>query len=642
MPDPTSVRADAGAPLPHRTRPAHSAHGAFCASLLVASVLASALASIAVPGGALGAQPTRRERRDTANAPTLPREVARAAASLFNAPTTTRVFGRYDVAATTTIEGDVAVLDGPVTIGGHITGRLTAINADVTFRPGARVDGDVFVVGGVVEGRLDADLRGDYQSFRQPLDYVREEDRLIPELADEEESSGTWWRWRRTNGGPRRRTTAGVTFSTGRTYNRVEGLPIQIGPTLEHDFGGGRVLVEAFGIFRTAEQFSFDRENLGHIARAEVRLGRGLELRAGGRLYDEVAPVEGWQLGGAETGLASFFLRRDFRDYFERHGGTAYASVFAGPDASVTFSLSDERWVSREARDVITLFRTGATWRPNPLTDEGRVHRANATVRVDTRNDVSRPWAGWYVEADYERGTGDFTTLAPTSGNLLASAGPIPVGQLGVRDLTPGRRDYGRGFLDLRRYNRLSPDAQLNFRFVLGGYLHGDPLPMQRRFSLTGPGALPGFDFRSSAASAIGGADVGQCAVGGVEPAGTPAQCERMALAQAEYRGDIRVRLFGDDEDGRVRRRAWRTDASWVVFADAGRGWLVGERDREGLVYPRGSAPGLDSFLADVGVGLDFGYNRTNDLGSVGIYVAKAVTRPSPGANVFLRIRRRF
>ena len=634
----TLVRADAGAPSPQRI---HARHGAFCASLLAALLLAS----LAVPGGALSAQPTRRDRarRDTANAPTLPREVARSAAALFNAPTTIRVFGRYEVPADRTIDGDVAVLDGPVMVAGHITGRLTAINADVTFRPGARVDGDVFVVGGVVEGRLDADLRGDYQSFRQPLDYAREEDRLIPELVDEEETSGTWWRWRRTNGGPRRRTTAGATFSTGRTYNRVEGLPIQIGPTLEHDFGGGRVLVEAFGIFRTAEQFTWDSRNLGHLARAELRLGRGLETRVGGRLFDEVAPIEGWQLGPAETGLASFFLRRDFRDYYGRHGGTAYASMFAGPDASVTLSFSDERWAARDARDVFTLFRTSATWRPNPVTDEGRLHRANATVRVDTRNDVSRPWAGWYVEADYERGQGGFTALAPTSADLLApSEGAIPIGQLGRRDRTPGRRTYGRGFLDLRRYNRLSPDAQLNFRVVLGGYLHGDPLPLQRRFSLTGPGALPGFDFRTGAASAIAGADIGQCSVGGVEPTGSPAQCERMALAQAEYRGDIRVRLFGDDEDGRVRRRAWRTDASWVVFADAGRGWLVGKRDREGLVYPRGSAPGLDSFLADVGVGLDFGYNRTNDLGSVGVYVAKAVTRPSPGANVFLRIRRRF
>ncbi len=600
-------------------------------------VAVAALLGLAMPPAAAGAQPTR---RDTSNAPTLPREVARDAAARFNAPGTTRVFGPYDVPAGRTVEGDVAVLDGPVTVGGHITGRLTVLNADLTLRPGARVDGDVFVVGGVVDGRLDADLRGDYQSFRQPLQYTRADDRLTPVLSEDEQ--GTWWRWRRTTVGPRRRTTTGLTLSSGRTYNRVEGLPIHFGPSLEHDFGSGGVLIEALGIFRTAEQFAWDSANVGHLVRAELRLGQGLELRAGGRLFDQVAPVEDWQLGPAETGLAAFFLRRDFRDYFGRHGGAAYVSAFAGPDASVTVSLSDERWVSRAARDVFTLFRNNATWRPNPAADEGRVHVLNTALRIDTRNDVDRPWAGWYVAADYERGRGAFTSLAATSASLLPPGVDVPIGELGRRDLAPGRRAYGRGFVDVRRYNRLTPDAQLNFRVALGGWLHGDPLPLQRRLSLTGPGALPGFDFRQPALIGSARSDVGQCSLGGAEPAGSPAQCERMALLQAEYRGDIRVKLFGDDDEGRVRRRAWRTEASWVVFADAGRGWLVGPRDAGEVVYPRGRLPAIGSFLTDLGAGLDFGHNRTNDLGSFGIYVAKAVSRPSPGANVFVRIRRRF
>ncbi|MGZ8412981.1 MAG: hypothetical protein ACXW61_06690 [Gemmatirosa sp.] len=611
------------------------------ARLSLAACLACATL-VATFGAAVTARPAAAQptRRDTANAPTLPREVARDAAVRFNAPTTTRVFGPYEVPTGRRIDGDVAVLDGPVTIAGHVAGRLTVINADVTLRPGARIDGDLFVVGGVVDGRLDADLRGDYQSFRQPLQYTRSDDRLSPVLTEDE--SGTWWRWRRTAIGPQRRTTAGLTLSSGRTYNRVEGLPIHFGPSLEHDFGGGSVLVEALGIFRTAEQFSWDSANVGHLVRAELRLGDGFELRAGGRLYDVVAPVETWQLDPAETGFAAFLLRRDFRDYFGRHGGAGYVSLFAGRDASITLSLADERWATRGARDVFTLFRNDATWRPNPVADEGRVHVLNTTLLVDTRNDVEHPWAGWYVEADYERGTGEFTSIAPTSASFVPDREVEPTGVLGLRDLTPGRRTYGRAFVDVRRYNRLTPDAQLNFRLAFGGWLHGDQLPMQRRFSLTGPGALAGFDFRQPATVSSATSDVGQCTVGGVEPAGSPAQCERMALAQVEYRGDIRVRLFGDDDEGRVRRRAWRTDLSWVVFADAGRGWLVGPRDAGESVYPRGSLPPIGSFLADVGAGIDFGHSRANDLGSFGIYVAKAVTRPSPGANVFVRIRRRF
>jgi hypothetical protein len=55
---------------------------------------------------------------------------------------------------------------------------------------------------------------------------------------------------------------------------------------------------------------------------------------------------------------------------------------------------------------------------------------------------------------------------------------------------------YSRALFDLRRYNRLGPNAQLNLRAVFGGWVNGDALPVQRRFAVSGIDALPGFDFR--------------------------------------------------------------------------------------------------------------------------------------------------
>jgi hypothetical protein len=117
-------------------------------------------------------------------------------------------------------------------------------------------------------------------------------------------------------------------------------------------------------------------------------------------------------------------------------------------------------------------------------------------------------------------------------------------------------------------------------------------------------------------------------------------------MAQAELRGDLRFGFFDhDDEDDDRRRRWWGgdidLDGSWVVFADAGRGWLVGERGGD-LTYPRGSLPQLGSFLTDVGVGLDFGDRGWGDPGSIGVYLAKSVSRPSQPVNFFVRVRRRF
>ena len=596
----------------------------------LAGALTAAASGIGV--GPLVAQERGRAERE--GAPSLPRYVAREVVELYNAPSTMRVDGALDVATDRDIEGDVAVLGGPVTVAGRIRGRLLAINADVTFRSGARVDGDVTVVGGVVDGRQEARLDGELRIYRQALRYRLENDRLISEREEAAEDEPRPW-WRRRDRWERRTYTS-LSLGSAKTYNRVEGLPIKFGPALTHDFRTGRLRVDARGIFRTAGEFKWDSANVGHDARLELQLGRRAGVRVGGRLYDEVEAVETWQLGEVETGLASFFAHRDYRDYYNRHGGRAYVSLLAGRDADVTFSLADERWASRSVRDPWTLFRNGAEWRPNPRMDEGRLHVANATLRIDTRNDEDNPWSGWYLVADYERGTGGFTSFGPLSADILPPTTPATLP--GVRSTAPGTRTYGRGFFDVRRYNRLSPEARIDLRLVGGGWLHGDPLPLQRRFSVTGPGAMAAFDFRRP----VGTSDPGQCNVGGMVPAGSPAQCERFAMAQVELRGDLRVDLFDHGWDDRGR---WDADidfdGSWVVFADAGRGWLVGDRVGE-VVYPKGEVPNVGSFLSQIGIGFDFGDRSWGDEGTIGVYAAKSVSRPSQPVNFFVRVRRRF
>jgi hypothetical protein len=70
-----------------------------------------------------------------------------------------------------------------------------------------------------------------------------------------------------------------------------------------------------------------------------------------------------------------------------------------------------------------------------------------------------------------------------------------------------------------------------------------------------------------------------------------------------------------------------------VVFADAGRGWLVGPEDG-GRSYPASAAPPLSTFQTDVGIGLM--------LDDVGLYLAKPLTRNDAPMNFFIRLRPRF
>ena len=555
----------------------------------------------------------------------LPRDVAREAAALFNSTATLRSTSSLSIEEGREVVGDVAVLNGPLTIGGRIRGRVIALNSDVILRPSARIDGDLLVVGGEVDGRDAARIDGEIRIYRQTLRYRQEGDYIVAERDSTVEEGEPWWR--RLERRRADRSWSKLQIATAGAYNRTEGLPINLGPQVNRTTTWGSTRLDAYAIVRTASSFQSSHNDVGHNARAEIRIGRLAGFAFGGRLFNEVDGVETWQLSDLETGLASFLAHRDYRDYFQRHGGSVSMSLFAWRDLSITGSFSDERWLTRRDFDPYTLFRNQAHWRPNPAVDEGRMHVATGDLTIDTRNDDENPWSGWFIEADWERGVGTLARAAVATGG-------------GVTFTPPTHTDYARGFLDLRRYNRLSPDAQLNLRVVLGGWLNGDRLPLERRLSVDGPGAMPGFGFRTLSADVV---DVGTCNTGTAFP-GQPALCDRMALAQVEYRGDLHFDFGEDwwwndeaDVPGKAAHRShthhFRSDGTWVVFADAGRGWLVGPPDGA-LTYERDKFPSFSTFRTDIGAGLNFG--------GVGFYVAKAMSKSNEAARFFLRLRHRF
>ena len=586
------------------------------------TTLALALAMLSACAALGGAQQRDSTQRG------LPRDVAREAASRFNSSSVAlRSTERLEVEAGREVRGDVAVLGAPVTIAGHVTGSVIAINTDVSLRPTARIDGDLLVVGGDVDGRESAYVGGEISIYREAMRYRQEAGQLVAVREREDAPNEDRW-WRRLE---RRRNTENwskIQIASAGAYNRVEGLPINLGPQIFRKFDGGSARFDGYAILRTGSSFSSADNDVGHNVRGELRIGRLEGVAFGGRAFNVVEGVEEWQLSELEVGLASFLAHRDYRDYFQRHGGSGYVSLFLWRDLSLTGSLSDERWATRRTNDPYTLFRNQADWRPNPMLDEGRVHVVNGTLKIDTRSDPDNPWSGWYVAADWERGVGSLARQA-------ASTVLPPV--LGAAE----RLDYTRGFIDVRRYNRLSPDAQLNFRAVVGGWLNGDQLPLQRRLSVDGPGAMPGFGFRVPR----DGVDNGTCNADGSFP-GRPAMCERIALAQVEYRGDLHIDFsplwnWNDSEYSTSRESAahrshvnhFRRDGTWVLFADAGRGWLVGTPSST-LTYDRQTLPALSTFRTDIGAGFDFG--------GIGLYLAKAISVSKEPARFFVRLHHRF
>lgn len=547
----------------------------------------------------------------------IPADVASAIAAIHNAPETQRITGVVSIARDSTVPGSLAIRGGALTLGGRIGGSLVAINSDVTFLEGASVAGQVYVVGGTITGRASAAIGGDLIAYGETLRYRISEggEELTIEAPDGARqmrtagSAGDFW-----NQGQSGTSTRFDVFSVrgGSAYNRVEGYPILIGPRLRMQRDWGSFVMYARGIVRTAEPMSWDRGTLGHDAGAEVRWRRGAGVGIGMTAFDRIDPVESWQLSDQEVALASAVLHRDYRDYYSRHGGQAYVRGYLHDNAWLRVGYGRERWDSRGARNPWSLFRDGARWRDNPAVDEGRANLLTAALTFDTRNLSYAPGTGWYVQGTVEHAS--FEGDRPGDPESLG---------LWIAD----RREYTRGFLDVRRYNRLAPGVQVNVRAVVGGWMSGDALPLQRRLSVGGPGTLPGFDFRTNS---TGQEDRLQCSDGLVPARNVPVQCDRIALFQIEYRGSLSWHS-NDTDDGHWIPRQVRSP-SWLVFADAGRGWRA--HGDVGAGYVPESFPSLSTFKTDVGIGLAWE--------SVSVSVAKSLSDRREPANVVLRLTRQF
>ena len=540
---------------------------------------------------------------------TLPREVRNQVLQFLNEPATLRLPGGARIPLGTTVEGDVGVLGGGLQLAGRILGDLVVVNGDLRFEDGAVVEGAVLVVGGRVTGaelaRIDAGLEVHQASLR----YRIRDDRVEAEDSPGVEVPGFLER----ELGPAR---VRLTLRAAGNYNRVEGLPVSFGPVLET---GGRnpFVLEGFGIWRSVDGLDLSRENLGYAFQVQQGLGGSGELFLGLSTFSRITQVEDRGLSDTEASLATFLLRRDFLDYFERSGWSA--SVALRPvDRPLRFQAEyrEEDHAPVSIRDPWTIRDQGRNWRSMAAMAEGPLRTLALEAALDTRDDLREPAMGWWVQTRIRRAVGgDLRFPAVSRGadqgpdEFLPSPGVFPLALDGT--------------LDLRRYNRLGPDSRLHFRLLATGSLDGNPLPPQHQVALGGEGSLPGhprfaLDCGARTTTLFRGDEEVHPFYG----------CDRVILGQMEYHGLLPFSWT----PGASREEDWEWGAllelqpAWTFFLNGGRGWAV-----EGPEL----GPAEDSpFRADVGAGVH--------LGALGLYWAYPINRRDRGLNFFVRLQHRF
>lgn len=415
----------------------------------------------------------------------------------------------------------------------------------------------------------------------------------------------------------------------GGNYNRVEGLPVVVGPVLQRG-GPAPFRVDAMVIWRSERRIGTDPKAVGYRIEARQQWGSADALFVGGTAHSLIAPIERWHVSDLKTSLATLFGHQDLRDHVARTGFSAFLGVQrpAGRlTARVTYRDEDHDFIPPGS--PLTLRRNERPWRPQPLVGVGRVRTVSAAVVFDDRDRPGDPDNGWFLSGGVTAAIGGSLVLP-----AFLEAGPEPVSP--VANARPIAADFRTGSLEIRRYNRLGRSMSLRLRAIVAGSLDGEPIPPQFQHALGGPGSLPGYPIlsvdcgaRSRVYSVFHGEDPGTVRV----PAYAGYGCDGFALFQAEYGGRLPFGIVVDADPEELEGDfdpppLLDLRPRWSVFLDAARGWSMSDPGDAAFLGPDTET------LLDLGAGLA--------LGPLGLYWAWPLVGEGRRGNIFLHIAHRF
>jgi len=166
-------------------------------------------------------------------------------------------------------------------------------------------------------------------------------------------------------------------------------------------------------------------------------------------------------IGNAENTLSSFFLKKDYRDYFEREGASVFVKQKFLNWNSVKAEYAEDTYTSLDVIARGVFYKLSRQFRPNPPVNEGKWSAVTAQYELDTRGDNQAGPTEYWHRLEYEYG----------------------------RHKDEPCIEYTRLGADLRTYLNLSPGQYLSLRLKVGATPSGT-LPFQKEFYVGGIGTL--------------------------------------------------------------------------------------------------------------------------------------------------------
>ena len=294
----------------------------------------------------------------------------------------------------------------------------------------------------------------------------------------------------------------GTNFSPAIDYNRVDGFYLAaVGSNKSNIFPLPRFYLEGGHAWR--------RDRWLYTVEIEQPIMPPILVSVGGSFYDKTDTNDRELISDGENFLSSAFLKRDYRDYFDRRGATGFVALrpFKGHTVKVSYSSDDYRPLSTRAHTAIFNFRGDDEFPANPhnpaippdevLHNQSNIYQIGADPVTGLQIVDKISLRSMEVMYEYDSRDNDKT---PSSGLWARLSG-----EWAGRDFG-GTYDYSRYWADVHFYQQISSRQKYAVRAKIGGMVVPDnahcpniPGPeffFPKQFFVGGIGTMPGYDYK--------------------------------------------------------------------------------------------------------------------------------------------------